>query len=334
MIYAIISLDNRQTEYEEIMPGTYGRVAVGLSGGAAKGLAHIGVLKALEEHGLEPDYIAGTSAGALVGGLYCAGVSVSELEGLTASLGKTEFRKLLDFTWAKGSVVAGKEVEAFLQRLVGDIQIEDMKKPFVATAVDIVTGKGYYFTRGSLVDAIRASISIPGVFEPVAANNGYLVDGGVRQNLPLKVLLRFNPDILIGVDVLASDYIDFTWQDASVERPKDGLPVQKGLWERVRDRFSDDEETAPESPGMTFLLSQVFALITRQISDLEIQRTNPDLIINLNIDDVQLWEFWKGRQAGDLGYTQAKQAISRFIHGRRWFTCIKNRMKRIIRRAL
>jgi NTE family protein len=118
------------------MGKNYGRVAIGLSGGAAKGLAHIGVLKALEEHGIEPDYIAGTSAGALVGGLYCAGISVRELERITTTIDKTNFRDLVDFTWAKGSMVAGRKVEEFLRGIVGNVHIENLEKPFIATAGD------------------------------------------------------------------------------------------------------------------------------------------------------------------------------------------------------
>jgi NTE family protein len=231
-------------------------------------------------------------------------------------------------------MVAGRKVEEFLRGIVGNVHIEDLGKPFIATAVDISSGIGYHFTKGPLVDAIRASISIPGVFEPVEANGGFLVDGGVRQNLPLRVLVQYNPDILIGADVLATDQLGFEWNEGAVERTSSDLPVERDLWERIKDRFEGETPEETQFPGMTFLMSQVFEIITREGSHKEIEETKPDLVVQLDTDEVQLWEFWRGRDAIGLGFKQSMPVIAEFLAGRSRLSGFKTRWKRLLRRNL
>lgn len=288
-------------------------IGLALAGGAAKGLAHIGVLKAMEELDLLPSYVAGTSAGALVGGLYASGMTPAQMEDVATNLDRSEFSKLVDVTWAKGSLVAGRRVEEFLRELVGDVRIEELSIPFIATAVDINTGVGFHFTKGPLVDAIRASISIPGVFEPVVANGGYLVDGGLRQNLPLTALERFRPRKLVAVGLMAQRRVSFDWHnDAEIRRSEQEKPKQDtDLWERLRDRLSRENPGRKELPGMTFIMSQVMNIYMAQGSAWEIEQGKPDLFINLDTSDLELWEFWRGAEAVRMGYDQSKPALKK-----------------------
>lgn len=304
----------------------FARPGVALAGGAAKGLAHIGVLKALEEVGIRPACIVGTSAGALVGGLYAAGLSVADMERVVSELDGWEFSKLLDLTWAKGSLVAGKAVSRFLRDLVGDVRIEDLRIPFIAVAVDINSGRGHFFDRGPLVDAIRASISIPGIFEPFAANGSYLVDGGVRLNLPLRALDQFRPTIRIGVGLTGSQWFNAEWTQGEIERDHgpDKDP-DRNLWQRVKDRFSGDRDSAGEEedededdepPGLPFLLARTFNTFTAEAERLEVARTRPHLFINLDVNEIELWEFWRGVEAVELGYSQSQPLIAQFLRDR------------------
>ncbi|MFP4644080.1 MAG: patatin-like phospholipase family protein [Spirochaetales bacterium] len=304
----------------------YGSVAVGLAGGAAKGLGNLGALKALEEFNLRPTAIAGTSAGALVGGLYAAGKTVAELEALLSGLTQRDVRKLVDLTWAPGSFVAGRKLEEFLYDLVGDVRVEELDLPFVATAVDIRSGTGLYLNRGRLVDAIRASISVPGVFEPVSANGGYLVDGGVRLNLPLEVLDQFHPEVLIGINITPRYSRARTWKAAEIQRddpPDDSM----SLWERIREftgvgnanqaKKADTDlperpSSGDETPGTAYLLSRVFEFIMYEASQAEVERARPDFVVNLDMEPIEVWEFWKGPEAVELGYTQTVAAIETF----------------------
>jgi NTE family protein len=291
-----------------------GRVAVGLSGGAAKGLAHIGALEALVEREIVPDVIAGTSAGAMVGGLYAAGISPDELRDIVRDIDQEAFGKLIDLTWASGSLVAGARVEAFLKSLVGDVKIEDLDIPFVATTVDINSGVGYYLQEGSLVDAIRASISIPGIFEPVIANEGYLVDGGLRRNLPLEVLRRYDPDTMVAVSIRNGSSLDLQWMSAPIERNEEKRPRAKSdIWQRLREYLSSDNSQKRDLPGVAFLASQAFNILAADLARAEIALAKPELVIELDMSGIELWEFWRGVDAADLGYEQSQDAINSFM---------------------
>lgn len=294
----------------------FGRVAVGLSGGAAKGLAHIGAIEALLERGLEPSVIAGTSAGALVGGLYAAGITTQRLREIVNEFDSTAFGKLIDLTWARGSLVAGTRVEEFLRDLVGEVRIEDLEMTFVATAVDINSGLGYYLDSGPLVDAIRASISIPGIFEPVVGNGGFLVDGGLRRNLPLQVLRRYDPDTVVAVSIRDGSSLDLDWRTAPIERDRPNRPDERpDVWERIRRYLSNQGDDSPtkDLPGVAFLASQAFTILAGDLARAEIELAGPDLVLDLDMSDIELWEFWRGAEAADIGYEQSRKPIDEFL---------------------
>ncbi len=243
--------------------------------------------------------------------MYAAGIGTDELEEIAMSMDRTRFRRLLDLTWARGSMVAGNKVEEFLHGILGDKKIENLSIPFIATAVDIKTGRGFYFTEGSLVDAIRASISIPGVFEPVRANGGLLVDGGVRQNIPLSILKDYKVKTLIGVDVFPKQQLDPSWETARIERNKNE-DNKDPFWARIWDRITGEEEETemkPEAVSLTTLLTQLFMIVTTQISQYEIKYADPDFLISLDMSDIALWEFWRGKEAIEIGYRQAKETL-------------------------
>lgn len=177
------------------------KIGLALSGGAAYGLAHIGIIKELIKNDIPIDYISGTSMGALIGGLYCAGIDTDKMESI---LEKSTRRMIIDFNvfgLAESGLLHGKKVVEFLKNLVGEVNIENLNIPFSAVAGDIKTGKKYVFNSGLLVDAIRASISIPGVFKPVEIKNMCLVDGGVCDNLPVGEVRKLGAEFVIGVDV-------------------------------------------------------------------------------------------------------------------------------------
>ena len=315
------------------MSRRFAKPGIALAGGAARGLAHIGVLKALEEAEIRPACIAGTSAGALVGGLYAAGLSVADMERVVAELGGWELSKLLDVTWAKGSLVAGNAVAGFLRDLVGEVRIEDLKIPFIAVAVDINSGRGHLFDRGPLVDAIRASISIPGIFEPFAANGSYFVDGGVRLNLPLRALDQFRPSIRIGVGLSGAQWLNAQWTQGEIKRDHGpNKDPDRNLWQRVKDRFSGERDPGDdvdhdEPPDLPSLLSRTFTTFIAEAERLEVEQTRPHLFINLDLSEIELWEFWRGVEAVELGYTQSQRLIAHFLRHRtiagrieRWFS--------------
>lgn len=177
-------------------------VALALGGGGTCGLAHIGVLKALEEHGIIPDYICGTSMGAIIGGFYACGLTVVDM---IRECEKLKFFKLFDINpkiLTSNHLVPGKLTEKYLRETTLEKNFEDTNIKFSCIAVDLVKGKEYEFTSGPIWQGIRASISIPIVFKPVEYDGKLLVDGGVLNNVPYKPLKKYKPDILIAVDVV------------------------------------------------------------------------------------------------------------------------------------
>lgn len=174
------------------------KVGLALSGGVAKGIAHIGVIKALIELGVPIDAIAGTSSGSLVGALAAAGVTPEEMEQLTR---QTRWRDLVRPVLPRLGLLDSGPMQRFLTSLLGDRRIEDLAVPYAAIATDIETGQEVVLTRGPVAQAVRASCAVPGFFRPVRIDGRLLVDGGVSNNVPANVPRRLGVDFVIAVDL-------------------------------------------------------------------------------------------------------------------------------------
>ncbi|MCK4297703.1 MAG: patatin-like phospholipase family protein, partial [Candidatus Marinimicrobia bacterium] len=180
------------------------KVGLVLGSGSAKGLSHIGVLQFLEEADIKINYIAGSSIGAMIGGAYAAGISINEIADIAIKTDLASSVKYFLPTISKSGLISGIKVKEFLRNVVGDIDIEDLKIPFAATATDIFTGQEIDFNKGNLVEAIRASISVPIIFQPVIHNDQILVDGGLANPLPINVVCKMGADFIIAVNVMPS----------------------------------------------------------------------------------------------------------------------------------
>ncbi len=178
------------------------RIALALGGGGARGIAHIGAIEALEEAGFEIASVAGTSMGALVGGMYAAGCLDAFREWLCA-LDRYKMWSMVDLTFSAEGLVKGDRVMKTLGRMVPEVRIERLPLPFAAVAADLSTGREVVFDHGDLFDAIRASISIPSIFRPVRLGGMVLVDGGTVNPVPVNRAVRRPGDLLVAVDVSA-----------------------------------------------------------------------------------------------------------------------------------
>lgn len=181
------------------------KIGLVLSGGASRGFAHVGVIKVLEANGIPIDLVVGTSAGSLTGALYAYHADAAKLE--KAAWGLTE-DVAFDFSLPNllVGVVKGESIVAFINSRIPVRNIEDLKIPFAAVATDLVTGEKVIFTTGPISTAVRASISIPGIFKPLVIGKKILVDGGVVDNVPVGVARRLGADIVIAVDVSSPSY--------------------------------------------------------------------------------------------------------------------------------
>ena len=182
------------------------KLALVLGGGASKGFAHIGVIKVLEENGIRPDLIVGTSMGAVIGGMYASGIATERLEALSQ---KFSMRKIGDFsvisTLKHGSLMKGKKLEKFIRGLLGEITHRDLKIPFTAVATELKTGKQINLSTGKIWKNVLASSAMPAVFPSVEINGRILCDGGVKDNLPIKVAKQIMPDaIILSIDVIGN----------------------------------------------------------------------------------------------------------------------------------
>ena len=251
------------------------KLGLALGSGGARGSAHVGVLRVLEEDGIRPDVIAGTSMGAEVGGAYAAGVGVDELERLwrTLHFGRVARTLLPTLPWSGWS--SGGEVVRFVRRLVGNVQIEDLAIPYAAVSTDLSSGLPYAITRGPLAQAIRASLSVPGLFTPVWIDGRLLVDGGVSNPVPVDVARDLGADLVIGVDVLV--------------RPEEvrlsGIPVPDwcdrtlGLVGGPENPALAIDRTRRFYPNVFAVLFQMSTVFQKRVGDLSLTVHPPDVLI-------------------------------------------------------
>ncbi len=195
------------------------KVGIVLSGGAARGIAHIGVLKCWKERNLPADLIVGTSVGAIVGGLFASGMPVKKIEGIGDELNWNKFvevkvipSRLLNLT----GIVSNERMSQFFNSYVGDKKFSDLKIPFVCVASDLKTGQKVIFREGKLIPAIRASSAIPGIFEPVEYKHRLLVDGGVVDNVPVDIAFSDGMDVVVA---------SWTGGGVNVEEPKSIISI-------------------------------------------------------------------------------------------------------------
>jgi NTE family protein len=219
-------------DHERKQPSKAGRKRIGvvLSGGAMRGAAHLGVLQAFEEEGIQPDLVVGVSAGSVVGGLYCAGLSPAELQKTVRRMSWKRLARLirpgLGFFDISG-------LETLINELTDNATFRDLKIPFAAIAVDILSGELVIFDEGPLSVAIRASCSVPGIFSPTFDGDRLLIDGGALNNLPVGVARDLGADYLIAVDLLPPPL-------TPIKRPKNIVEMWSlSVYTIMRARYSD-----------------------------------------------------------------------------------------------
>ncbi len=240
------------------------KIGYALGGGAARGLSHIGVLKALEEQGIFPDVITGTSIGALIGALYAGGIKIGDIEQFALRLDFKRLVLLADMTLPFSGLIGGKRVISLLKPILGDLTFSQLKYDFACVATDIKTGEQVILREGSLIEAVRASISLPGIFTPVRIKGRYLVDGGLVNEIPVSVCREMGAEYVIGVNVipdpsrmmLASKKDRVTRTDKSTKRHKIGDKKKLPMLSNVPGHFLQTRVNDIESSVENLLLYQ------------------------------------------------------------------------------
>lgn len=267
-------------------------VALVLSSGGARGCAHIGAINMLERNGYKITSVAGTSMGALVGGIYATG-QLQQFEEWISSLDILEVLRLIDFSISKKGLVKGKKIIDKIRQIVPERNIEDLSIPFCAVATDIIGETEAVFTEGNLFKAIRASISIPTVFQPVKIGDRYFVDGGLTNPIPVNRVKRYKGDLLIVVNV--SSPISYEKKSIETEKLSDNrYSEQIKLIKEKLNNLIPTKKT--DDIGIFNLTNNSIGTMMRKISDLTLEKHKPDLLINISKEAFGTYDFYKAKE--------------------------------------
>ena len=283
------------------------KIALVLSGGGARGLAHIGAIETLESHGYEITSIAGCSMGALIGGMYAAG-KLPEVKDWVLALDRRKVLSLVDFSLSLTHLVKGDRVMEALKEIVPDVNIEDLPIPYTAVATDWNSGKEVVFDHGSLYDAIRASISIPLFLNPVRREEMLLVDGGLVNSLPLNRVVRHSGDLLFGINVSTHDYQGELLMQQFVERKLLSKSMPAAVMNRIMKHF--------EGININYvtLLMRTIAIMLEQNTRQQILISRPDLVVQVPMKRYGVFDFDKAAAILQIGKHKTSRALRRFEH--------------------
>ena len=282
-------------------------VALVLGAGGARGLAQIGVIEVLEQRGFRIAAVAGSSIGALIGGLFCAGKLQAYRDWLTP-LARSDILRLLDPAFSAPALFRGERILAEMRRIAGSPRIEDLAIPLTVVAVDLVRQREVWLREGDLWDAVRGSMAIPGVFTPHLVNGRELVDGGILAPLPITATRLSGAHRLVAVDM-------HSWPArppgplaaaASTDAP-DAVPSLFGRWLR---RFGDDGAGADaRAMGFTELMARSLDTMQAQIARVQMALDPPEIVIRIPRDACQFYEFWRARELVELGRRCAHETL-------------------------
>ena len=250
-----------------------------LSGGGARGIAHIGVIEELVKLNVNIASISGTSMGALIGGIYAVG-KLEEFKQWMLKVNRTKIFKLIDFSFSTQGLVKGERIFNEIKEFITDVNIEDLPIKYTATAFDIANGKEVVFDKGSLFNAIRASISIPTIFTPLTLGDSVFIDGGVVNNIPINTAKRVQNDIVIAVNVNA------------------GVADEVVYFSEIEQLTKQDKGTNKTSHRMNknvnyfFLVNNSLVTMTNHISNLILEKYPPDILVEIPRNVAGIFEFY------------------------------------------
>ena len=313
-------------------------IGLALSGGTARGLAHIGVLKALEEESIPIDMIAGTSAGAVIGACYAKERKATVLEEIALGIDWRKLARLVDLNlillW-KG-FVQGQKVTSFLSSIIGDTKFENLEIPFAVVAADVQTMEEIVIKTGPVIEAVRASISMPVIFTPVKWEDRFLIDGGVVNPMPVDIVRNMGAEIIIAVNVLAvaqqrkgEKRVEKKAKTKPSPRSEDArLSVVKkrinSLLRENKDKIKIFDELShiaktkiytgrgkidPQTPNIFDVLMQSIHAMEYERIRLAVKTAN--IVISPDVGNIGTFEFYKGEEAIAQGYKATKDILPR-----------------------
>jgi len=303
-----------------------GKIGLALGGGVARGWAHIGVLRALIKAGIKPDIIAGTSIGAVVGGCYAAG-HLDQIEDFARSLTRRKVFGFLDFNLAGTGLINGQRLCERLDEHMGQCNIEDLDRKFTAVATEIGTGHEVWLNRGRIVDAVRASYALPGIFKPVKIDGRWLFDGALVNPIPVSVCRALGARYVIAVNL----NVDFSSRgtstagiglDASFTEPeaiappvtgKNGIAMRRLLQRQIFGKGDD-------APGISTVVVDAFNIVQDRIARSRLAGDPPDAMISPKLHGVGLFDFHRADEVirrGEIAAQRELEDLGRELEARR-----------------
>lgn len=291
------------------------RIGLALGGGAARGWSHIGVLRVLEEAGIVPDVIAGCSIGAVVGGCYAAG-KLDELEAFALSLTKRRVMGLLDFHFSGAGLIAGGRLQRLLDQDLTDRRVETLPIKFCTIATELTSGHEIWLTRGPLVQAMRASYALPGVFDPVLIKGRWLMDGALVNPIPITAARALGADLVICVNlngevrvrgtVIQSYDAEPATDEQEIEEVIEDAPRKWSLFSASR---AEKQRKAPNAPGMATVMVDAFNITQDRIARSRLAGDPPDIMVAPKLAKMGLFEFHRAQECIALGRQATERAL-------------------------
>src|SRR3990167_4084624 len=314
------------------------KLGVALGSGSARGWSHIGVLRALQRYGIEPDIVTGTSIGALVGACY-AGGTLDELESWVSSLGWRDVVSLLDLKLG-GGLIEGRKVFQFFEQHMAGLAFEQLQKPFAAVATDLETGREIWLQHGHLAEAVRASLSIPGLFRPYRSQAGrILVDGGLVNPVPVTLCRAMGADLVIAVNLnseIVGKHLRNSRKASSEFQPENGAgdkderdkpaantdAVRSGesdFMRRLTQLFADEgsdsgnstgnNERSQPMPGLMEVIASSINIMQDRVTRSRMAGDPADLVLTPRLSHLGLMEFYRAAEAIAAGEQTVEHAL-------------------------
>jgi NTE family protein len=294
-------------------------IGLALGGGSARGFAHIGILRALIAHGIVPNVVVGTSIGSVVGGAYVTG-HLDKLEAWARSLQPRNVFGYLDIRLNGSGLIGGAKLAAELEAYMGSTLIEDLPVKYAAVATEVRTGHEIWLTRGRMVDAMRASYALPGIFSPVLVGDRWLVDGALVNPVPVSVARAFGAEIVIAANVSSDVFAHGTTvysHGPSVVAPKEASAIgpEEAPRRGLRRLFSAERAMKREffgsaaRPGISSVMVDAFNIMQDRITRARLAGDPPDLLISPRVGEIGWFDFHRADDLIAHGMRAAERAI-------------------------
>ena len=271
------------------------RIGLALGSGSARGWAHIGAIRALEERGVKPDLVCGTSIGALIGAAYAAG-ALDGMEKWVTGLAWTTVVRLMDLTWRPGGLIRGQRLFNLFRDTFKDADISELQIPFGAVSTELATGRELWLRRGKVLEAVRASCAMPGLFTPVIRSGSVLVDGGLVNPVPVSLCRAMGADLVIAVDL--------SWGKLGPYRDR----ARKSL--QTRDVPAGEDEAKPADPRIPSIF-EVFTtsldIVEQRVARSRLAGEPADVLITPLLPDFATMDYHRAKEAIAEGRTAVER---------------------------